>query len=150
MSLTSDQLVAKLKEEVKSLTSYLDDEDYDNAVDDAGRETGWTLPLSDTLKEYWYKNRSKRHLFFYLLSESAHKYKVKQINLQHRFEHYSVLIKEMDTKFALIQEERPELFTSVDAENMFGNKIDAGFAYEPQTGNDITYYSEQKVIISPK
>jgi len=150
VSLDRDSLIAKLKLEVKSLTSYLEDDDYGNAVDDSARETGWALPLTDAFKEYWYKNRSKRHLFFYLLSESAHKFKVKQINLQHRFDHYNILVKEMDEKFVEVQENYPELFTSADYESLFGNKIDAGFAYEPQTGRDITYETDQKVIISPK
>ena len=150
MSLTRTTLIALLEVEVKGLSSYLDADDYGNAVDDAARETGWALPLSDAFKEYWYKTRSKRHLFYYLLSESAHKFKVKQINLQHRFDHYSLLVKDMDEKFAKVQEDYPELFTSADYECMFGSKIDAGFAYEPLTGRDITYDTDQKVIISPE
>jgi len=150
VSLTSGSLNTRLQEEVKGLTTYLVDEDYTNAIADASRETGWSLPISDTFKEYWFKARAKRHLFFYLLSESAHKFKVKQINLQHRFDHYNILVKEMDEKFVAVQENYPELFTSADYEFLFGSKIDAGFAYEPQTGRDITYESDQKVIISPE
>lgn len=150
MSLTETTLIATLKQEVKSLTSYLVDDDYTNAISDAENETGWTLPVSGDFKEYWIKDRSKRHLFFYLLSESAHKFKVKQINLQHRFEHYNILIKEMDKRFDIAKDEYPEEFISVDSANLFGNKIDAGFAYQEQTGIDITYDTEQQVIISPK
>ena len=150
MSLTRTTLIELLEVEVKGLSSYLDADDYGNAVDDAARETGWALPLSDAFKEYWYKTRSKRHLFYYLLSESASKFKVKQINLQHRFDHYNILVKQMDLEFVKVQEDYPELFTSADYESMFGSKIDAGFAYEPLTGRDITYDTDQKVIISPE
>ena len=149
MSLTRGSLEIKLQEEVKSLSTYLVDDDYTNAINDAQNETGWTLPVSGDFKEYWIKTRAKRHLFFYLLSESAHKYKVKQINLQHRFEHYNILVKEMDEKFMLVVDENPEQFLTVDVETMFGSKIDAGFAYESQTGTDLTYTTDQKVIISP-
>lgn len=150
MSLSKSSLTTLLEQEVKGLSSYLVDDDYANAINDAERETGWTFPVTTNFKEYWIKDRAKRHLFFYLLSESAHKFKVKQINLQHRFDHYKIAVETMDKNFETIQDERPEEFLTVDAENLFGHKIDAGFSYEQDTGIDTTYDSDQQVIISPE
>ena len=143
-----DTLIEKITVEIKSLSRYFESEDYENAVADAGRETGWSFPITDGFKEYWFKQRSKRHLFFYLMSESAHKFKYEQINLQHRFEHYSKLIATMDKSFAAIVEERPGDFLEVsgisDISAIMGTKIDAGFSYTPD-GQDSTYSDDNEV-----
>jgi len=146
--MTRNELIALLKVEVKGLTSYLVDDDYSNAVDDALRDTGWTLPTTVDFKEKWLKDRSKRHLFFYLQSESAHKFKFEQINLQHRFEHYDKLISTMDKAFEKAIEDNPDQFSGVDAFKTFGHQIDAGFAYDGN-GQDITYDSDQRVLFGP-
>ena len=149
--MNEDQLITTLKEEVKNLTTYLESPiDYQNAINDALRETGWTLPVETNFKIYWTKQRARRHLFFMLLTESAHKFKYKQINLQQRFDHYSKLIKNMDEAFVAIQESRPEEFSGVDPFKAFGTVAGTGFAYEPLTGRDITYDEDQKVIFNPK
>jgi len=147
---TQAEMIVLMKAEVKGLTSYLDDVDYTNATNDAAGETGWAFPVTDNFKIYWMKQRSKRHLYEYLLTESAHKFKYEQINLQHRFEHYSKLIKRMDEDFVNIQEARPDQFADVAASRLFGTKVDAGFAYVPQTGQDITYVDDQLVEFGPK
>jgi len=158
VALTKDQVIDLLKEEVKGLTSYLVDIDYSNAVDNVSRETGWSSPFSGNFQELWIKNRAKRHLFFYLLSESAHKFKIKQINLQHRFEHYYDLIYGkggLDAEWEKAKEDHPEEFLDdflpdgVGVENYFGTKVDAGFQYEPQTGKDTTYTTDNEVCFSP-
>ena len=159
MSLTKVQVVELLKEEVKGLTSYLVDDDYSNAIDDTIRETGWSDPFTGNFQELWIKNRSKRHLFFSLLSESAHKFKIKQINLQHRFEHYYDLIfddkRGLDADWEKAKEEHPEEFlgallpSGAEVQDMFGAKVDAGFQYEPQTGKDTTYTDDNQVCFSP-
>jgi len=149
--MTKAEFIALAKEEVKGLTSYLTDPtDYDNAADDASRETGWVYPVSGNFKEYWTKQRIKRHLFFYLYTESAHKFKYKQINLQHRFDHYHKMLESMDNAFTLAIEERPDLFAGVSVSHLFGTKVDAGFAYQRLTGKDITYRDAQKVAFGPK
>jgi len=144
------ELLILLKQEVKGLASKLEDADFQNSIDDASRETGWTLPVGTDFKAYWLKNRAKRHLFFYLATESAYKFKFEQINLQHRFDHFTRLYKEMDEAFEKAVLENPAEFAGVDASRMFGTKIDAGFAYDPQTGIDITYDEEQLVEFGPK
>jgi hypothetical protein len=106
--MTEDEAVVLLKQEVKSLSTYLEDEDYNNALSDSRRETGWTFPTSSDFRSYWLKTRAKRHLFFYLATESARKFKVKQFSLDQRFKHYMILIDSMDEKFLAAQEEHPE------------------------------------------
>jgi len=147
--MTKSELITLLEEEIKGLSSYLISSDYSNACDDASKETGWSFPVSGDFKIFWIKQRAKRHLFFYLLTESAHKFKFEQINLQHRFEHYKEIIDKMDEDFDKIQESRPEEFAQVDTYKMFGHKIDAGFQYEAQTGRDFTYDEDNEVIITP-
>jgi len=148
--MTEEELIDQLTEEVKNLDTYLERDDYVNGLGDAQAETGWTLPLDDTLKLLWIKKRAKRHIFFYLYSESAHKFKYKQINLQQRWEHYKEIISTMDEEFVAFQEDRPDLFGAVDPFHAFGTKIDAGFAYEGQTGEDITYSDVAEVDFTPK
>jgi hypothetical protein len=143
-------MVTLLEKEVKGLSSYLDGDDFSNACDDASRETGFTFPVADGFQTLWMKTRAKRHLFFYLLTESAHKFKYEQINLQHRFDHYRVIIKDMDQLYKEAIEEFAFEFAGVTAVNMLGTKIDAGFAYEPQTGRDQTYDDDNITVLSPK
>jgi hypothetical protein len=136
------------KQEVKTLDNYLDPIDYENALSDAIRETGWTFPVTSDFRAYWMKMRMKRHLFFYLASESARKFKVKQFSLDQRFKHYMILIKDMDEKYNEAMEMHPEEFTNAQVFSLFGTKIDAGFAYD-ELGNDITYDRDQRVILTP-
>jgi len=144
------ELIDKLKEEVKNLTTYLEDPtDYENALADAYRETGWTVPITSGFQLVWIKQRARRHLFFMLMSESAHKFKYDKINLQDRFKHYSALVKMMDEKFAKAITDNPTEFAGVDAYKLFGTVSSTGLAYEPITGRDITYHKDQKVLFSP-
>ena len=150
MSLAKNQMMTLLEKEVKGLTSYLDSDDYSNACDDASRETGFSFPVTDGFQTLWMKTRAKRHIFFYLLTESAHKFKYEQINLQHRFDHYNTIIKYMDDKYTEALEEFAIEFAGVSGVNALGTKIDAGFAYESQTGRDLTYREDNVPILSPK
>lgn len=150
MSATKQQMMTLLEQEVKGLTSYLDSQDFSNACDDAERETGFSFPVTTGFQTLWVKSRAKRHIFFYLLTEAAHKFKYEQINLQHRFAHYRSIIKDMDKEYALALEEHVFEFAGASAINMLGTKIDAGFAYEPQTGRNFTYDDANVTILSPK
>lgn len=153
--MTLDDLLDLLPIEVKKLSSYLAVEDYENAANDALRETGWSFPITGTtssdtsIMEYWIKYRSKRHLFFYLMSESAHKFKYDVISLNQRFEHYSKMIGLMDEEWVSFQKENPQLFIDLgESYQLFGSKIDAGFAYD-ECGNDISYSADIPVMVSP-
>jgi len=142
--MTRDELLDLLPIEVKGLSRYLADEDYENAINDASNESGWSFPIAGgdpkqtSIMEYWIKNRAKRHLFFYLMSESAHKFKYDVISLNQRFDHYALILKTMDAQWADFTAENPELFLTGDPASWFCTKIDAGFAYD-EAGNDITY-----------
>jgi len=144
------ELIVALVAEVKGLSNYLTNpDDYENAISDACRETGWALPVTTNFKIYWLKDRAKRHLFFYLFSESTYKFKFENINLQQRFEHLKTAIEYMDKLFVDAQESNPTEFATVDSFQLFGSKIDAGFLYESQTGIDLTYDSSNIVQIKP-
>lgn len=150
MSLSKQAMVTLIEKEVKGLTAYLDSDDYNNACDDASRETGFSYPVADGFATLWVKTRAKRHIFFYLLTESAHKFKYEAINLQHRFEHYRDIIKYMDEQWMIVQEENALELAGVSGVNVLGTKFDAGFAYESQTGRDLTYNEANRTVISPK
>jgi hypothetical protein len=144
-----NSLVTLLEKEVKGLSSALEVEDYRNAIDDAVRETGYGLPVTNTTKLLWLKNRSKRHLFFYLLTESAHKFKVKTYSLNQRFDHYRSTVEYMDKKWEEYLASG-DAFLVEDSIGVFGTKIDAGFQYETQTGRDTTYDTNNEVIHAPR
>ena len=151
--MTRDDLLELLPIEVKGLSRYLAEDDYENAINDASNETGWLFPITGSdvkqtsFMEYWIKSRAKRHLFFYLMSESAHKFKYDVISLNQRFDHYALILKKMDEDWAKFVEENPELFISGDPASWFCTKIDAGFAYD-EFGNDVTYDPMLPVIAS--
>ena len=147
--MTQSEMEEKIEEEVKGLSTYLEGDDYTNACNDASRETGWAFPVTTDFKIKWMKDRAKRHLFFYLYSESAHKFKYEQINLQHRFDHYDKILKKMDEDFAVALEAFPHEFAGVDSFELFGTKVDAGFNYDPITGKDISYHDDVKVVFTP-
>jgi len=146
---TQAELITLITQEIKKLASKVTVTDYTNATNDASRELGWSFPVTGGFKELWIKKRSKRHLFYYLLTERADKFKFEQINLQHKFEHFLTLIKEMDAEFKEAVEENPVEFADVSLLNLFGTKFDAGFSYEDGTGVDTTYMDSNLVILTP-
>jgi len=147
--MTRDEMITQLQAEVKGLTSSLETDDYGNAIDSAERDTGWSLPQTAAFKIQWLLDRSKRHLFFFLMTEAASKFRFKNIYLNHRFEHYIKVIGMMDENFAKAQEEYAYEFAGVSAYELAGTKIDAGFASNHQTGEDMTYSDYNQVIITP-
>ena len=142
------ELIPLLMTEVKGLSSYLDPVDYSNACDDAARETGWAFPVTSDFKEYWMKLRGKRHLFFYLYTESAHKFKIKTLNLDQRFSHYRLMIRDLDREYRAIQAVYPHEFAGGEVYEMFGNKIDFGGSSD-DLGRDTTYDTDNIVIPEP-
>jgi len=144
--MTKAEMIVQLQSEVS--ISALIDADFENACNDASRETSWAFPVSTDFKIFWMKERAKRALFFYLVSQSAHKFKIKQISSNQRFDHYFKLVELMDKQFKEIVEARPDEFGDVDVYKMFCTKVDAGFAYDG-LGRDRTYDTEQEVIFNP-
>jgi len=147
--MTSTEMAALLQQELKGLSSSIEDDDYTNAILAAERDTGWSLPQTADFKLTWLISRSKRHLFFYLLSQSAAKFRYKNIYLQHRFEHYLKLVERMDEDFKEAQEENAFEFAGVSSYQAAGTKIDSGFASQGQTGRDFTYDENNEVIVTP-
>ena len=147
--MTQDELRELLKEEVKGLTTKLTvPTDYDNAIDNAELET-WTLPQTSGFRIIWLKRRAKRHLYNFLLSETSNKFKVKDKFLNQKFDHYLKLVKWEDEQFEKAQTDDAHEFADVSSVNLFGTKIDAGFAYQDQTGIDVTYSDGNEVISAP-
>lgn len=130
--MTSGELIIKVQQELKSLASKLVSVDFENAVDSAETDTGWTLPQTSNYRIRWMLQRTKRHLYDMLRSESAHKFKVEGINLQQRFEHYNTLITEMDKEWEDEQEGPMD-----DVSGVAGVKISSSFVYD-KVGLDIS------------
>lgn len=147
--MTENELISVAQREIKGLSTNFDVADYQKAVDSAERDTGFSLPATDPFRIKWLLERTKRHLLFMLLLENTESFKFKQINLQQVFTNMLALIKEMDLAFAAAMLENPAEFAGVESFEMFGHKIDAGFAYEEETGRDLTYLRDQLVIITP-
>lgn len=148
MSLTKDQCIQKVQRQIGPLRDKVESDTITQALDLAIMETGWTLPTSDPFVGYWLISRTKRHLFYSLLSSSAYKFKFKQINLQNRFEHFQILVRDADRAFKDAMEEHPEKFTNVSAIHAFGTKLDAGFSYDIM-GHDRTYDAENVTALDP-
>jgi hypothetical protein len=148
VSLTRDQVIILLEQEFKSLADKLVDQDFENAIDDTVRETGWSFPISGNEQEYWFKRRSKRHLFYMLLTESAHKFKFESINLQQRFEHYRVLVRDEDREWVRWSEANVHLLAGAEARELFGSVVHGGFQYD-LIGQDTTYSTDNEVELNP-
>lgn len=146
--MTRDEAIDVIEQELKGLSSKVVYDDYNNAVSDALRELGWVLPNTDDFQILWIKNRSKRYLFFMLMTEASSKFKFEQINSQQKFDHYQSLVNEMDKEFERVKKEMPHKFAGVSAVHLFGTKIDAGFASD-SLGNDVTYEAENVLVITP-
>jgi hypothetical protein len=112
------------------------------------QELGWSFPLTDPVKIFWSIQRGTRHAINILRIASAKGFKFKQVNLQHKYEHYQKLVWTMDQDFKDAMDADVALFAGVDSFKMFGTKIDAGFAYT-DLGEDITYNVEQLVNFGP-
>lgn len=122
---------------LRGLTNKLGPAHLDFAGEQALNELGWSLPISDQVKSYWLIQRGKRHALDILRTESAFKFKYKQINLNQRFEHLDRLIKVLDETFLKALESDPNLFGATNVSDLFGTYIGNGIVYD-QHGNDIT------------
>lgn len=145
----ADDLIVLVAREIMGLSSKFDPDNYVDAVDAAERDTGWTMPVTTSFKIKWMIQRTKRALFFMLLTGEAKKVKYEQISLEQAFGHYRTLIKDMDDEFKEAKKEDPYEFASVESYQMFGTKIDAGFQYDPITGGETTYTNDNTIIINP-
>ena len=142
-----EELINTIRREIMGLSSNFEQDDYDNAVNEAERETGFAA--ADTaFRIRWLKERAKRHLFFSMQTAAADDFKYKAFNLQHRFDHYIRMVRQMDKDFKEVQESYPHEFAQVNAVQALGTKIDAGFSYD-SVGQETTYDDNQQVIVNP-
>lgn len=145
--MTSGELITTVTAEMKDLATNLVAIDYTNAVEDAQRETAYSLPNTDSEQLYWLKQRTKRHLVFMLATGAAGKFQVKQIKLDQKFRNLKDLYVDMDR---LWKEAQESLGIGIaDIYKLFGSKIDAGYSYDTVTGEETTYETEQLVIVTP-
>jgi hypothetical protein len=149
----ADDLADTIKIQLSSLSSLLTTDGYELVCEQAGQELGWSYPVTNPAKVYWLTQRGTRHAINVLRIAAAYKFKYKQVNLQHRFEHFQKLIDMMDAEFAAAMASDIGLFadgfvSSADSYKMFGTKIDAGFAYGVD-GKDLTYELDRYVNFSP-
>jgi len=133
----------KLSRVLGSSAELFTDEDFNMACETAMLELGWEFPVSGFRESYWVMERSKRHALDLLRTISAHKFKYKQISLNHRFEHYHALIKYLDEVFMDALNTDPAL-SGIVPEDMFGDYI-GNRIYHDQFGNDIS-----KLVNPPK
>lgn len=134
----SSAIVSLVKIQLSTSASVITEDGLAAAVDSAVSELGWALPTTDSTRILWITKRALRHACFILWVASAQKFKYKQVNLQHRFEHYEKLIANMDTEFEKALSSNTNLFTGVESYKMFGTAVGAGFRYDA-IGRDITY-----------
>jgi hypothetical protein len=148
--MTESELKVRVTEELKALSANFVAVDYTNGVSSATAETGFSLPNSVALQTYWLIQRTKRHMIFALYIQNSQKFKIKQFNLDQKFDHLGSLIKVMDEEYKVALESVDFITAGISSENMFGHQIEAGFAYDPDTGEDITYSDDNVVIITPE
>ncbi|MFA5397745.1 MAG: hypothetical protein WC346_17180 [Methanogenium sp.] len=144
----ADDLVEALQVQLSSLSTLITDDGYALVCDQTIQELGWSYPMTTPTKVLWAIKRGTRHAIYLLLIASANKFKYKQVNLQHRFDHFYKLIEEMDKEFAEAMATDIGAFTGIDSFHMFGTKIDAGFTYRFD-GKDQTYDYDKYVNFAP-
>jgi hypothetical protein len=134
--------------QLSSLSTLITADGYALVCDQVTLELGWSYPVTSPTKVLWMIKRGTRYAIELLRLAAASKFKFKQVNLQHRFDHYQKLIEDMDKEFETAMAADIGLFAGVDSFKMFGTKIDAGFAYT-SAGEDITYDWDQYVRFEP-
>jgi hypothetical protein len=105
-----DAAIEVLKPKFGVTADSLLDDAYADAINSALRELGWSIPVDHPLKEHWVLERAVRHAIFILMLEAARKFRYKQIHLQNRFEHYSTILKMLDSQYEEAKKANPELF----------------------------------------
>lgn len=129
------KLQAALKIHLKGLGELFEDDVLSEALSSALRELGWAVPVTREFRIYWILERAKRACVSMMCLDTAYSFKFKQINLQHRFEHFLALIKEMDKQFEAAKAMYPMEFggdniddmTPEEKMNQFGDYHGPGF-----------------------
>lgn len=146
--MTESELTTRVTQELKGLSTNFVAADYTYAVDAAEAETGFTLPTSVTDQIRWLVQRTKRHLLYALWIQNAAKFKIKQLSLNQKFDNLTTLIRSMDVEYENALKDIT-FGSTASSWAYFGSKIDAGFLNDSVTGEDLTYYDENVVTITP-
>lgn len=123
-------LKTEVETRLRSLATYLEADDYTQAVQDMLHETGFAFPITEKEKMYWAKERTHRHLLSFLLTESARKFNIKSINLAQRFDHYFKLVEKMDTRWETFIAENPDLLFPGETFEHFGHNASSTWAHD--------------------
>lgn len=121
---------------IGDLASKIDPEDFDAATAQALLELQWEFPV-DGKKAYWVVERTKRHIYWGLLSTSADKFRYKDIHLHNRFNQYIQMIRMMDSQFQTALENDIDTFDTNKYSALI-SYISNGFVYD-NLGYDHTY-----------
>lgn len=133
---SEEELMSRIQMSLGALGSELRDPMLGFAAHQALDELGWTLPTTDTRKDFWLTQRGKRHSLDILRTNASYKFRYKQIHLNQRFEHLNKLIQVMDAEYNKALGSDPILL-DVESSKIFGTYVGNGFVYD-QHGNDVT------------
>lgn len=146
--MTRDDVLDRLQRAFREQTEDLVSNDYEDAIDDALLELGWTLPNTDSKQCQWIVKRSSRHLMFLLYTGAARKFKVDGYSLHQRFEHYSTILTRIDAEFQLALDSESYLFSNAKASEMFGFLVGSGFKNNV-VGENVTHSDDNEVPLFP-
>lgn len=141
---------AALITETKTLTGgsfdKISDPGWTRVATQTELELGWAYVITDYNKEYWMVERCRRHAMYLLMVESANKFQYKKAYLQHKFQNYIQLIKQMDAEFEQAVEDDPhDIFGDIGASfSDFASYITTGFGTD-NLGRDTTYINDRVV-----
>jgi hypothetical protein len=118
--------VEEFKEQIEialgDLSTRLESNYIEFAIDQALDETGFSYPLAAGSVKFWGVQRAKRHAIDILRTTSAYKFKYKQISLNQRFDHLDKMIEQMDEAWKYAIETDPELM-DVDIYQTYGTYL---------------------------
>ena len=148
--MTEAEVIRAVQTELQDeLASELDSKAFRRITAKTSSETGWSLPISGSFKEFWFVERAKRHALYVLCTVVAPDFKYKQINLQHPWEHYWEMIKQADLEFKEALADNPYEFPVEVADvAVLGSYLHSGFQYD-NLGRDTTYSGKNKVDFNP-
>jgi hypothetical protein len=147
--MTSSEAVTLITRELKALSSNFVADDYTDAIATAQRELSpFVFPTTNDFQILWLIKRTKRALFFALLSENLLSFKFKQLSLQDKFKNLKAIIEDMDAEFVQAMIDYADKFANVSAFNMFSQYVENSFKYT-SLGQDITFNNDNLVGFHP-
>lgn len=140
-------LIAAVKNLMGTSFDKVSDEGFIRAAVQTETELQWDYPISVVGKQFWMIERCRRHSIYILMVESAAKFQYKLVRLQHRFQNYIQLIRNMDELFYKAIEDDPmDIFEDIGGSfSDFGYLITSGFVTD-SLGRDVTYLNERVIL----